>query len=60
MEFSEYTLIILCRLTAIAGIVHQDNFLKQVARRPVDDAGDGSQEHGPGLVVENNYNRRAG
>ena len=39
-------------LTALAGVVHQDDFVQQVARRSVDDAVHRAQQRRPRLVVE--------
>lgn len=38
--------------TAVTVVVHQDDLLEQVSRRVVDDAVDGAQDHGQGLVHE--------
>lgn len=40
--------------TSLTGVVHQDDLLEQDGRGRVQDAVDGPQEGGPGLVVEDN------
>lgn len=46
--------------TCLTGIVHQYDLLEQDGRRRVQDAEDGPEEGGPGLVVEDDDDASGG
>jgi len=47
-------------LTPFAGIIHQNDFLEQGTRRPIDNTPYGSQQGCPGLIMENYHNGSGG
>ena len=43
-----------------AAVVHEDDLIEEIIGGAVEDAVDGAQEHGEGLVVEGNHDAGAG